>query len=1064
MTDRISRTRRYVRRIDLATAWIVFFLLLATYWLTVPPTVSYWDCPEYVAGAYLLETGHPPGNPTWMLAERIVTMFAPGPEHVALAVNLSSGIFTAFAGFFLCRIIFAATYFVTTRLRRPKPRRNRHANRAAYAAGAALCGSLIFGWGDSVWFSAVEAEVYAMSIFMTAVCVWLMVKWAAIPDRGKAWRYLILIAYLFGLSIGIHQLNLLCIPALAMIWGIKRRLRKPSSFILIFFLSLAAVGCVLVGMMPSTIALASQFELFAVNSLGWTPLSGVAVYVILLGASLILALVVTAKSNNRGLMALAIFPAIYLSGIFIFSRHFMVGAAIAILASLLMVRSENFSARRLNLSMWMLTMLLIGYASYALIPFRGHVTAPANAQFPDNPFSFASYQAREQYGAAPLLYGNTPFSRPMFVEERDPKTGKFCYKRYQWTNAHTEYSLNPVTGVYDSVGNIHLYMETPELNMWFPRITSKTPLDLKIYGNWLGMDTTTMTRVKITEAIDSAGNPVARADASGRRGDPHSYHPTYLQHAQWLASYQIGYMYMRYLLWNFSGRQNDIPAQGEVQNGNFITGIAPFDEAMLGPDELMPADAGRDNPGRNRYFMLPLILGIFGAVWLAGARRRGQQTDAITFVLFILSGIAIVVYLNQSPCEPRERDYSFLGSYFAFSVWVGFGALALARLFRSPLAYILPLGVAAWMLAENYDDHDRSDRTVAREVSANTLRSVEEQAVIFVDGDNFTFPLWYAVEVEGIRQDVRVINLSYLTMPKYAASMLREWRASRPLASLLKGDDIWKKRFGNVVFDPKRRDTVDAPALLRFIEANPDSILPWNAVRLPIPGGASECIPLRNLTRSGQGTTLEFRKLMILNFMTANALSPRPRPFYWLRGMPSGHHLGISGSNVHPWMFGITVDGRAPEHFDSLLISSLKVMTTPNPPGTNPYMDETPAHQVAHQRLALVRAAIILTGHGHIAEARKAILMADKPLGEHPLSYGAYLSDDSVFSVRKQMSMTMVMVADSMRSRGMDAAEATRLRKRAAELLLVDSLRIRQWNEYRKALPPRLRKAMAPPQ
>ena len=1061
MASRFRKIYTYVHRLDLAVAWGVFFILLATYWLTAAPTVSYWDCPEYVAAARLLEIGHPPGNPTWMLAERIVTMLAPAPRYVALAVNLSSGLLTAFAGFFLCRIIFASAVFVTKRLRRVKTRWPRRSNRAVYAAGAALCGSLIFGWGDSVWYSAVEAEVYAMSIFMTSVCVWLMVKWAGIRDRGKAWRYLILIAYLFGLSVGIHQLNLLCIPALAMIWGIKRRLRKPSSFIIIFLLSLGVVACVLVGMMPSTIALAAQFELFAVNTCHLPRLAGVAFYVLLLGVALLTALAVTARSSNRGLMALAVFPAIFLSGIFIVGQNFLAGAVISLLVAIIFTRIENFSARRLNLSMWMLAMLLTGYASYALIPIRGGVPSPANAQMPDQPFSFASYLAREQYGGSPLLYGATPYSRPMFVEEFDDD-GRPVYRRYQLKALHPLYYFNDSTGRYDRRGDFNRLIQTPELDMWFPRVTGTNPSDLDSYRSWLGMDSASMTEVEISEAYDSLGNAVARMDADGRRGHPKSLRPTYSQHAQWLLSYQMGYMYFRYLLWNFSGRQNDIPSQGEVQNGNFITGYPVIDRAMLGGESEMPRDAGPDNPGRNRYFMLPLVLGILGAVWLARARRRGQQVDAIVTVLFVMTGLAIVVYLNQGPNEPRERDYSFLGSYFAYSVWVAFGCMALARAFRSPAAYLLPLGLAGWMLWQNHDDHDRSQRYVAREVTTNILNSAEEQAVIFVDGDNYTFPLWYGIEVEGIRPDLRIANLSYLNGGDYTYNLIRGWRDSRPLATILDPARVKAGRFRSIRFATTARDTADAIAILRFISDNPDSVVPYRYARLRLPGDEVKTIPLERLSATGTGTLLDHRRLMIFNFVAANALSPNPRQFYWLRTVPSSYYFFLPPEEMSPWMFGVTLDTRGDAHADSMLIRSLSMMRPANPQGKHAYIDETPAGQINNQRAALIRAAQLLNRRGHTDQAVRAIKMADLPLGVHPLSYSLVRSDDSLLHTRKDLGRTMIGIADSLQSQGRDSLLARTLRERGEWFLLQDTLRVQAWTRYRNALPPRLRSKMAP--
>ena len=582
-----------------AVAWGAFFVLLATYWLTVAPTVSFWDCPEYVSAAALLEVGHPPGNPTWMLVERIVTMLAPSPQYAALAVNMSSGLLTAFAAFFLAKTIFRVALWVLLKLPR------RHIPAPVAAAGGALTGALAFGWCDSIWYSAVEAEVYAMSIFMTSLCVWLMAKWAGTRNRGDSWRLLVLIAYLFGLSIGVHQLNLLCIPALAMVWAVRRGIYSTGRLALIFLLSLAVVACVLMGMMPSTIALAAEFEVLAVNSLGLPALSGVAIYVALLGVSLLGAIVATSRARSRAVMAAACFPAVFLSGIFILSEHFLAGAVVSAAVSALLVCGSNFKARRLYLSIWMLAMLLTGYSSYALIPVRGSVPSPANAAMPGEPFAFASYLSREQYGSKPLLYGPTPYSRTMLREKTGPD-GRPTYRffaldytrpihvpkeeggrlRHSVPGLSHEDSLRNAA-LMDRDGDAYIVrgmksqpVKTPELNMWFPRITSSNPADIASYADWIGMDSASMVEVEISEAVDSAGNYVAKMDAAGRRGHPTGLRPTYMQNLEWFAMYQTSYMYWRYLLWNFAGRQNDRPAQGEVQHGNFITGFPAIDNAM----------------------------------------------------------------------------------------------------------------------------------------------------------------------------------------------------------------------------------------------------------------------------------------------------------------------------------------------------------------------------------------------------------------------------------------------------------------------------------------------------
>lgn len=1049
---------RKLRRLELASAWTAFAILLVTYWLSVPPTVSFWDCPEYVSAAYLLEVGHPPGNPVWMLVSKMATLLAPAPRYAALAINLSSGLFTAFAGFFLARTFFSTALWIQARIRRNIGRR-RHLRPSILAAAGALSAALFFGWADSLWFSAVEAEVYALSIFFTSLCLWLMVRWTSVPtsQRGRAWRILILIAYIFGLSVGVHQLNLLCIPALAIIWGIKRGIRKPATFILIFLLSLGAVACVLLGMMPSTIALAAQFELFAVNKCGLPWLSGVAAYVIVLAAALLLALAVTARSSNHGSLALAVFPAIFLSGIFIIGDNFAAGAAVSAIAAILLSRSDKVSLRRLNLAMWMLTMLLTGYSAYALIPVRGGIPSPANAQLPGQPFSFATYQAREQYGSKPLLYGATPYSRPMYEETRVPGKNNPQYLSYKTDNIHPLYFVDDSTHTYRQYGWHSRPITTPELDMWFPRLTGTTSANISCYDDWIGMNPSTMEKLAVTEAFDSTGRAVAR-EYDGVRIPRTAYRPTYAQHLEWLASYQIGYMYFRYLLWNFSGRQNDIPSQGEVQAGNFITGFPVIDDAMLGTVSELPPHFGENNPGHNRYFLLPFILGLLGAGWLICSRRRGQQAFAVTLVLFIMSGIAIVVYLNQGPGEPRERDYSFLGSYLAFALWIGFGAIALCRAFKSYWPLLGVAALAGWFLYENIDDHNRSGRTVAARTAENILNAAPQNAILFVDGDNYTFPLWYAQEVEGVRRDVRVINLSYLASAQYAANQLYAWRDAAPMPSLISEHTILSRRLRSMRFNPANGDTIPASALVKALAKAPNATVKAEYVEIPRRGAESFIIPMKLLSQSGAGTSINFRRLMILNILAANEERRQPQPVAWLRSVPASFRLGIESYRLSPWLFGVQYQALSPKAAADSIAAALEKLRTPNPPFTNPYMDYTPAAHVGAQRAALIRAARLLLRQGDKTQAYTAITKADRPLGEHPLSFGTILSDDSVFQIRITLADVMDEIADSLKG-----PQAIELRARAKFHREEAEKKKKAWQHYRQALPPNLRQKMAPP-
>lgn len=1023
-------------------AWGVFGILLVCYWLTVPPTVSFWDCPEYTSAAWLLEVGHPPGNPVWMLVERVITMLAPSGKYAALLINLSSGVFTAFAGFFLALSIYTGAGWILRKLP-PKPWP------VLTRSVAAATGALAFGWCDSSWYSAVEAEVYAMSIFMTALCVWLMIKWATCKDRGLATRILVLIAYLFGLSIGIHQLNLLCIPAMAVIWGIRRGVSKWWKWILLFVASCAIVGIILVGIMPGTIIIAGYLELFAVNTLNLPFLSGVTAFVVLTALLLLALILITARYRRL---------------------------------------------RRLNICVWMLAMLLTGYSAYAIIPIRGDINSPANALHPGDPFSFASYQGRESYGSAPLLYGHTPYSKNMILEEYAPGDSVPHYTRHALEKRHAvrirktdgakmrdpygflseEDSLNN-SRLIERKGDAYLTrgfaakpVYTPELNMWFPRIHSRDPLDIVCFSDWAGMDTSTMVRVPVTQAIDSAGNFVTKMGRDGRRRNHTGYRPTYLQSLRMLLNYQCGYMYFRYLLWNFSGRQNDIHSTGEVEHGNFITGITPLDNLMLGAEHALPPEAGKENPGRNRYFLLPLLLGIAGILWMARHGHRASAASWTICVLFVMSGLAIVVYLNQSPGEPRERDYSFLGSYYAYAAWIGFGALALMRLARryAPLMAVVPLGITLWMAVENRDDHDRSGRMAASVIAANYLNTLEPNAILIVDGDNMTFPLWYATEVEGIRPDVRVINLAYLGVSSYYSALMKDWRDAKAVPSTLRPGDIL---YNALLFSGVRQNAISdsvvpATEMIRALADSHDGRTSLSHVWLDVPGEGKVRFPLANLKGKKGSRNFEFRRLALFDIIASNGASKNPRPIYWQRSLNSNTLLGLDSLTSLSLNFRRLgrpdADMRENEY-----LAGLAKMSRPNDDRNREvYMDATPAGQIAMQRAGLVLAGRDMLRNGRILSAYKLACAADTLLGDDRRSYMASMNADTTFNTRCELASLLDDVADSLTSHPEIKISADKIRllhDRAAKMTSDYEKSRQDWIRYKRTLPPGLRLKMS---
>lgn len=837
----------------------VFLAALLTYWITAERTISWWDCPEYVANAMLLEPGHPPGNPAWMLAAHIATLFAPEPQNAALLVNLTSGLFTALAVWLLFDILWMG-------LRYAKP----ESGTLSVAAGAAV-GSLCFAWCDTAWYSAVEAEVYAMSVCFTALQVWLALIWA---HRGDD-RWLVLLAYVTGLSLGIHQLNLLSLPAVALIicyrsWpgGSLRRAWASMG------ISIIAIAGVLFGLMPGLPWLLGRFELWMVNGLHLPYNSGTAA-----------------------------------------------GAIVLLLAAIgLLAVVNRYGGRCVRTVSWSVAMLCLGYCIYGIIMIRGYANPPMNEGWPGDIFSFRAYLERDQYGSRPILRGPTPDSKPL-QEERISPTGEATYMRYalkrgkpQYARANNLYNLKPRSGLLsagdsafnrramESSGPAYVITDytfsrrtAPELDMWLSRIYSSEASDVEAYESWLGMSRDNMVEVEASEAVDSLGNAVGKIGSDGKRHKRKARRPTYGQQLRMLATYQVSYMYLRYLMWNFAGRQNSTDAQGEADNGNFITGIDAVDSAMLGPVDKMPDEIWSGNPGHNRYFMLPLLLGIIGIFALIQSGRRGGRMCSVVAALFLFTGVAIAIYLNQTPGEARERDYSFVGSFLAYAMWIGAGAWWIAEAagrvkWGRCVAALALAGVPLLMLRQNYDDHDRSQRTAARDFAIATLQGLDRDAIIFVTGDNYTFPLWYVQEVEGIRRDVRVVSTGYLLTPWYALQQIIPTSEGRAVpmtaeASGLAYGAMTLCRIGS----GKGTDAIEALRAL-YASAWGSDMARLPSAELLIPGrGDSLTISL-----GSGGSVLTQDKLLAADIIATNAAEGWQRPIYWGIGTSPDKMLGLA--------------------------------------------------------------------------------------------------------------------------------------------------------------------------
>lgn len=1051
---------RLARRVAVAAA---FLCSLIAYLLTLEPDASYWDCPEYLVTAANLEIGHPPGNPLWTLTARIFSLFGgSSPQSIAVAVNISSALFTALAVALLANVIF----IILRRLRLPSlnpsspsasKRRNSHT--AWIQALCAWSGAMCFGWSDSPWFSAVEAEVYAMSLFLTALTVRLMLGWMMMPAGNKSRRYLLLIVYLTGLSIGVHQLNLLVIPALALMWLFRRQPRRvgPWRILIALLLGAAAVGIILLGMMPGALKVAGEIELFCVNSFHLPLHSGVWLF--------------------WGL-ALLIF----------WTLPFCIPAG----------------KSRLQLLAWIPALLLTGYSCYMLILVRGAAQPPMNEGDPSNIFALQSYLGRDQYGSTPLFYGRTPHSKILRREEFKPD-GTPDYSRNALEDISPKYAPTDSGYVLYEYSRKPIY--TPELNMFFPRLVSSNADDIKAYSDWAGMTSESMTEVEVSYALDSLGRPVGKLLPDGSRVKDKELRPTYLHQIRYLFGYQIGYMYFRYLLWNYSGKQNDRFSAGEVEHGNFITGFPFLDDLMLGPQDMMPEEIGRDNPGRNVYFMIPLIMGILGMIALQRCGRRGRRWNLILTVLFLMTGVAIVVYLNQSPGEPRERDYSFLGSFWTFAIWIAAGVALLFRIalntrakrLRQSLIIASALFATAlplWMLYQNYDDHDRSRRTGVTDFAANLLESLEPNAILFTNGDNYTFPLWWAQEVAGVRPDVTIINIAYLSTPWYVNQLRIDNAGAKGLRLMMPADQLKLGGFKYNPIAPRPTDLSD-PDLAHSVDArvaladfysskNADRLLP-PVLRMPNPyGGDSICFFTSDLASGSR--RLNLFQLASLDIILSNsayangdnpvAASPiakrtpdkaplRPRPVYWMsatRAADIGAFRKFTTRMLHSRML-IYRDSLGDPREDSLSRRLLDwdwkhAMLTrsgrlPDASGRDRdvYADDTYGSMVTSQRQDLLRFGGRLLKAGRRNEAGLLASFIDSIFPASIREYQIYAETDSV--IDEGLDLARLYLEAS-------SAKDDPYRSRGLTLLNRERDRYLQWKAYREALPPHLRDVMTP--
>ena len=759
--------------------WLCFVIAAVTYLMTLEPTASFWDCPEFILQGYKLEIGHPPGNPIFMLTARFFANFAGGDvTKVAWCVNAMSALLSA-------GTILLLFWTITHLVKRLTVRDNAtevSTVKMLVIFGSGICGALMYAWSDTFWFSAVEAEVYAYSSFCTALVFWLILKWEDRADNPGSDRYLILIAYVIGISIAVHLLNLLCIPAIVLV-VYYRKWAKPTAVgsIIALLISFAIVVLILYGLVPGFVKVSQWFELFCVNTLHMSFNVGVLIYAIVVLCSLCWTVYNIYARKSLTLIRISFLLSTLLSGILFIGHGWVIPVLLIIGLACYLFICRRLPLRILNLSTLSILVIFIGYSSYALLLIRSSAHTPMNQNAPDNVFALSSYLNREQYGQRPLIYGETLNSGVVYDE-----TGKVIILEEGTEHARSPHSSNDRYEEYKPASK-RVYKQTPELNMLLPRIYSNDARHKAGYASWLGKP--------LDEVGEETEITIMENTANGEKlYTDYARKPTFGENLKFFFTYQLNHMYWRYFLWNFAGRQNDILNEnGEQTAGNWLTGFPLLDNYRLGDQSLLPAEKSRDNAGHNIYYCIPLLLGYAGLLLQLFSGRRGRRQAWVVALLFLMTGLAIVIYLNQTTTEPRERDYAFAGSFYAYAIWVGLGILGLwtlachflrgrkAQIIATAACGAVAVAVPLQVVSQTWDDHDRSGRTMAVDMARNYLESLEPDAIIFTFGDNDTFPLWYAQEVEGVRRDVRVINSSYLAADWYIDQMRRPAYESAPV-------------------------------------------------------------------------------------------------------------------------------------------------------------------------------------------------------------------------------------------------------------------------------------------
>ena len=961
--------------------WVAFAIAAATYLLTMEPTASFWDCPEFISSAFKLDVGHPPGAPFFMLMGHLFSLFAKDVTHVAILVNSLTALCSAFTILFL--------FWTITHLARRiviKTDEDYTTGNIIAIIGAGLVGSLAYTFSDTFWFSAVEAEVYGFSSLFTALVFWLILKWEDNADNAGSDRWLIFIAYMMGLSIGVHILNLLAIPVLVLVYYFKKYTPTVKGTLIALVAGVIILAAVLYGVIPGFIEVAGWFELLFVNKMGFAFNTGLYVYILLTIGFLGWGVYESYVNKNYWRMVIAFIGSITLVGVPFFGSHIILGILLIIgMGVFFYYRKGKISPRWLNTVLLMIAVLSIGYSSYAVIVIRSTGNPTMDQNNPDNVFSLKYYLNREQYGDTPLLYGST-YNAPVKLRVE----GNMCVPE-QKIGAPT-YTPKPKTSTADKdeyiiTGYKTDYVMDERFDMFFPRMYSTTPQHIEAYKQWGKIE---------GEKVDYDYCGQQKSDIK----------PTFIENMRFFFDYQVNFMYLRYFMWNFSGRQNDIQGYGEIDRGNWITGIGFIDNILVGDQTKLPSEL-KDNKGHNAYYLLPLILGILGMIFMIYGGKEGIESFWLTFLFFLITGLAIVIYLNQTPYQPRERDYAYAGSFYAFCIWIGFGVLAIVkaidkylpkvpRTVTTALITLVCLGVPALMAQQNWDDHDRSNRYTCSDFGQNYLASCKPNAIIFTNGDNDTFPLWYNQEVEGKGTDIRVCNLSYLQTDWYIGQMQRGAYKSAPLPiswqpkdyvagknEVLWVEDVLQKPLDmKTAFDfilssdssTKMKGESFIPAKQLFLPVDAQEVIKYGA--LPAKR-ASEIVPQINVDLKRRLTKSE---LMILELLKENHWK---RPIYFAVTVGEDYYLGLNDhfelTGLAYQILPIGVKGAGPGvNVDEMYDNMMNKFKYGNIADPKIYLDENTARMCHTHRMMFTQLISALMAKNDTVRAKKALDYCNK--------------------------------------------------------------------------------------